>query len=212
MAKDTRDRILESGLRLLSTSGLAGVTLGALADEVGMSKSGLFAHFKSKEEVEIALLGRTFEVATSQVMGKAMRAPEGLPRLKAAALGWFGWFVKAGFPGGCPMAAALFELDDVKGPVRDKVLLHVKQWNEALKQLVMDAIRKKDLRKDLDIDQFMWELRGIYLGHHVSLRFFHDPAANSRAERAFQDLIEKALPAASKPFLKRQSTSTHNKT
>lgn len=197
-AKATRDRILDAGLDLLSTSGFAGVTLGVLADKVGMSKSGLFAHFSSKEEVELELLSRTFDIATSQVMGTAMRAPEGLPRLEAAALGWFGWFAKAGLPGGCPVAAAIFELDDVDGPVRNKVLTRAKQWNEVFRQLVIDAITRRELRKDLDVDQFMWELRSIYLGHHAELRFFRDSQADSRAKKAFQRLVVSALPIESR--------------
>jgi AcrR family transcriptional regulator len=196
-AKATRDRILDAGLDLLSTSGFAGVTLGVLADKVGMSKSGLFAHFSSKEEVELELLSRTFEIAADQVMGAAMQAPEGLPRLEAAALGWFGWFAKAGFPGGCPVAGAMFEFDDVDGQVRNKVLTRAKHWDEAFRQLVIDAITRKHLRKNLDVDQFMWELRSIYLGHHVALRFFRDSDADSRAKKAFQRLVESALPIAS---------------
>jgi AcrR family transcriptional regulator len=209
-AKATRDRILDAGLDLLSTSGFAGVTLGVLADKVGMSKSGLFAHFSSKEEVELELLSRTFDIAANQVMSAAMRAPQGLPRLEAAVLGWFGWFVKAGFPGGCPVAAAMFELDDVDGPVRDKVLAHAKQWDETIRQLVIDAITTKHLRKNLDVDQFLWELHGIYLGHHVALRFFRDSDADSRAKKAFQRLIESALPIESRRSSK-QTLATKRK-
>jgi AcrR family transcriptional regulator len=201
-AKATRERILDAGLDLLSTSGFAGVTLGVLADKVGMSKSGLFAHFSSKEEVELELLARTFDIAANQVMSAAMHAPQGLPRLEAAALGWFGWFAKAGFPGGCPVAAAMFELDDVDGRVRDKVLTHAKQWDETIRQLVIDAITRKHLRKNLDVDQFLWELHGIYLSHHVALRFFRDSQADSRVKKAFQRLVESARPAESGRYSK----------
>lgn len=193
-ATSTRDRILDSGLDLLSTSGLSGVTLGGLADKVGMSKSGLFAHFKSKEEVEVDLLTRTFEIARRQVMNAAMQAPEGLPRLEAAVLAWFGWFSRAGLPGGCPIAAAMFELDDVDGPVRERVLVEAKQWTAAMKELAEDAVARGHLRKDLDIDQLLWEIQSIYLGHHASLRFFRNPRADAQAAKAFRSLIERSLP------------------
>jgi AcrR family transcriptional regulator len=204
VAKTTRERILDSGLNLLSTSGFSGVTLGVLADRVGMSKSGLFAHFNSKEEVQTELLARTFEAAIKQVTSTAMHAPEGLPRLKAVALAWFGWFTRAGFPGGCPVAGAMFEFDDVESQIREQILGYSQQWNELLTQLVSDAISKKHLRKGLDVQQFLWELRGIYFGHHVSLRFFREPQSDTRAERAFEGLIERALPIESKRLSKRQ--------
>lgn len=194
LAPTTRDRILDSGLELLSTSGLSGVTLGVLADRVGMSKSGLFAHFKSKEEVDLQLLIRTFETARRQVMNTAMKAAEGLPRLEAATLAWFGWFSKAGLPGGCPVAAAMFELDDVEGAVRDRVLAETRQWTAVMKELAEDAVARGHLRKDLDIDQFFWEIQCISLGHHVALRFFRDPHADAQAGKSFRDLIERSLP------------------
>ncbi len=103
----TRDRILDAGLNLLSTSGFAGVTIGLLASQVGMSKSGLFAHFKSKDDIDIALLEQMFEVAQTNVVVPAMRAQQGLSRLTALVENWFGWSTKAGLIGGCPDAAEL---------------------------------------------------------------------------------------------------------
>ncbi|HMF77576.1 MAG TPA: TetR/AcrR family transcriptional regulator [Bryobacteraceae bacterium] len=203
----TRDRILESGLNLLSTSGFAGVTLGVLAGQVGMSKSGLFAHFKSKEEVEIELLDQMAGVVANHVLIPAMRAPEGLPRLEAAVHNWFGWSTKAGLPGGCPAAAGMFELDDVEGPVRDKLFTLEQQLWGQFKQLALDAIAQGHLRRDLDVDQFIWELGGIYLNHHASLRFMRDRQANARAEQAFQGLIERAAPVAAKRSSGSRSTS-----
>src|SRR5438270_5804317 len=92
----TRERILDSGLALMSQSGLAGVTLGVLADQVGMSKSGLFAHFRSKEHVQLELLSHTAEFARARVIDPSMAAPEGLPRLHALVGNWFGWAQRAG--------------------------------------------------------------------------------------------------------------------
>jgi AcrR family transcriptional regulator len=194
----TRDRILETGLNLLSTSGFAGVTVGQLASQVGMSKSGLFAHFKSKEEIDIALLEKMVEVANKSAVVPAMRAQQGLPRLTALIENWFGWSTKAGLIGGCPAAAGMFELDDVEGPVREKLLELEKQWNEVLKQFIAEAIATGELRKDLDIDQFIWELMGFYLNHHASRRFMRNRDANKRAREAFQGLIDRSKSVDSK--------------
>ncbi len=144
------------------------------------------------------LLIRTFEIARRQVMDAAMQAPEGLPRLEAATLAWFNWFSTAGLPGGCPVAAAMFELDDVEGMVRKRLLAEVRQWEAAMKDLAADAVARGHLRKDLDIDQFFWEIQCIYLGHHVARRFFRSPQANTQAVKAFRSLVERALPVMPK--------------
>src|SRR5512132_3785404 len=99
-AESTRERILDQGLALTSQLGLEGVTLGVLADQVGMSKSGLFAHFRSKEEMQIGLLEHTAEVGAAHIIAPSMNKPEGLPRLKALVRNLFGWAPRAGLPGG----------------------------------------------------------------------------------------------------------------
>jgi len=194
VAASTHDRILEQGLALMSQSGLAGVTLGVLAEQVGMSKSGLFAHFRSKAEVQIGLLQYTAQFATAQVVQPAMNADEGLPRLKALVRHWFGWAQRAGLPGGCPVAAGLFEFDDVEGTVRNEILAMESQWRGLLKQLVQQAIERGHLRQDLDVEQFIWELCSIYLGHHAAHRFLRAADADRRANIAFQALLDRALP------------------
>jgi AcrR family transcriptional regulator len=176
----------------MSGSGLTGVTLGVLADQVGMSKSGLFAHFRSKEELQIGLLQHMARIATTRVVEPAMRTKEGLPRLKALVRHWFGWTQKAGLPGGCPVAAGLFEFDDVHGAVRDQILAMESEWRGLLKLLVQEAVDHGHLRRDLDIDQFVWELCGIYLSHHAAHRFLRAADADSRADTAFQALIQRA--------------------
>ena len=188
----TRERILQHGLDLLSQSGLSGVTLGVLAQDVGMSKSGLFAHFRSKDEVQIALLRHTAEVANQHVVAPAMRAAEGLARLKALIKNWLGWSTKAGLRGGCPVAAALFELDDTEGAVRVQVVEMEAHWRGLLTKLVKDAVQLGHLRRHLDVDQFVWELSGIYLTHHASRRFLRDARSDARARIAVDALIERA--------------------
>jgi len=191
-AASTRERILEQGLALMSQSGLSGVTLGVLAEQVGMSKSGLFAHFRSKEDIQIELLEHMDRVGRASFIEPAMSAREGLPRLQKLVGGWFGWARRAGLPGGCPVAAGLFEFDDIEGPVRDKLLAMESQWRAFLTGLVRSAITHGHFRRDLDVEQFVWELCGIYLGHHAAHRFLRSQDADRRAHTAFAALVDRA--------------------
>ncbi|BDA79002.1 TetR family transcriptional regulator [Leptospira kobayashii] len=190
----TRDRILYQGLELISQAGLSGLSLGKLAQEASLSKSGLFAHFHSKEQLERELLNYTVDFAQTKVVEPAMQFPEGLPRLEALVNNWLGWTTRAGLPGGCPIAAAAFELDDSEGPIREEFLKKEKDWREFLKHLVLQTMGKGHFRMDLDADRFVWELCGIYLVHHVSFRFVRDPNSDRYAKEAFQSLIKRSLP------------------
>lgn len=196
MAKDTKERILTEGVDLLSRGGFAGVTLGLLAQKTGMSKSGLFAHFKSKDEVQLELLEKMTRLGFVSFVEPAMQSPPGLARLRAVFLSWLGWTEKAGLHGGCPVAAGMFELDDVpeSDPVRQRLISMEAGWRAQLAQLVNEAMEAGELRRDLDVDQFVWEMCGIYLNHHASHRFVRDPSALERAQRAFQSLIERSAP------------------
>jgi hypothetical protein len=107
---------------------------------------------------------------------------------------WLGWTMKAGLRGGCPVAAALFELDDAEGEVRDEVEAMEGRWRGLLRQVASEAVASGDLRADLDVDQFVWELCGVYLSHHASLRFLRDPQADARAQWAFEALLGRARP------------------
>jgi AcrR family transcriptional regulator len=188
----TRQRILDMGLAMASQSGLEAVTLGVLATNVGMSKSGLFAHFHSKEAVQLSLLEHSDRFAAPVVIEPAMQAPEGLPRLQALVTNWLGWAPRAGLPGGCPVAAGLFEYDDVQGLVHDKIQEIETRWHGMLCTLTAQAIQQGHLRRDLDIEQFVWELFGIYLSHHVASRFLKSPDADNRAQTAFAALLARA--------------------
>jgi len=208
----TRDRILERGLALMSQAGLGGVTLGVLADQVGMSKSGLFAHFRSKEDVQIELLEHAAQFATERVLLPTMTAPDGLPRLRALMRNWCGWAQRAGLPGGCPVAAGLFEFDDVEGRVRDKILEMEATWRRTLIGLVERAVGLGHLRRDLHVEQFVWELCAIYLGHHATHRFLRSPDADTRAQTAFEALIDRALPpVTSRSAARRAQSRKHRK-
>lgn len=190
----SRERILQEGVALMSQQGLAGVTLSHLAEAAGMSKSGVFAHFRSREEVQIGLLERTRQFAAPLIVEPAMAEPEGLPRLESLVSNWFGWAQRAGLPGGCPVAAGMFELDDAEGPVRDKLLLMENEWRQLLMQVTQQAIDLGHLRADVDARQFVWELCGIYLNHHVTRRFLRNTDADDRAQAAFQSLVERSQP------------------
>jgi AcrR family transcriptional regulator len=193
--KSTKERILAQGLNLLTSTGFANVTVGVLAQRSGMSKSGLFAHFGSKEDVQLELLEETLRVGTATFIEPALRHPPGLERLRAVVHGWFGWTEKAGLEGGCPIAAGLFEYDDapVEAPVRQRLVAMEERWRMFLGTMASEAVEAGELRADLDVEQFVWELHGLYLNHHVSQRFLHDPNANARAQEAFEGLIKRSL-------------------
>ena len=195
----------------MSQSGLTGVTLGVLAGQVGMSKSGLFAHFGSKEDVQLELLTHMAEFAAARVVEPSMRAGEGMPRLQALVRNWFGWAQRAGLPGGCPVAAGLFEFDDVEGRVRNKILEMEGEWRSMLRELVRRAVELGQLRHYLDIEQFVWELCGIYLGHHAAHRFLRAADADWRAQIAFQALLDRAIPASTQREVATRASSRQKK-
>ena len=198
MAKSgtTHQRILWRGLEIVSERGLAGVSLGGLADRSGMSKSGLFAHFRSKEELQVELLRAAEAALRREVVDTVVDVPEGLPRLRALVGRWLGWAARSGLPGGCPLYAAAFELDDAEeGPVRDFLMESKGEWSWMLEGLVRKAVELGHLGEDLDAVQFVWQLDGIYLSHHVSQRLMRDPEADARAHAAYETLIASSLPA-----------------
>jgi len=188
----TKARLLNEGLDILSQVGLSGLSLGRVAEASGLSKSGLFAHVRSKDQLAIALIDAGARLARQEVTGPAMLVAPGLARLRVLIDRWLGWTARAGLSGGCPVAAAMFELDDRRGPVRDHVAMIERNWRDFLSSLTAEAIARGELRADLDPEQFVWELCGIYLSHHAASRFLHDPLADERARRAVDTLIERA--------------------
>ena len=182
------------GLEIVSERGLGGVSLGGLADRAGMSKSGLFAHFRSKEELQVELLRAAEAALRREVVEPVLDVPEGLPRLRALVGRWLGWAARSGLPGGCPLYAAAFELDDAEeGPVRDFLMQSKGEWSGMLEGLVREAVELGQLGEDLDAVQFVWQLEGIYLSHHVSQRLMRDPEADARALTAFDELVASSL-------------------
>lgn len=187
----TKDQLLLIGLDQVSVFGLSGVTLGRLAEASGLSKSGLYAHFQSKERLQIDLLDRFVEALSRNVVEPAMTVEPGLPRLKILLGLWLGWPERAGLSGGCALSAALFELDDLEGVVREHVRELEARWRGMLAELVSGAVARGQLSADTDVEQFVWEICGIYLGHHVASRFVRTGAADIRARTALDALIQR---------------------
>jgi AcrR family transcriptional regulator len=156
MGKGTKERILAEGADLLSRNGFGGVTLGLLSQKTGMSKSGLFAHFKSKDEVQLALLEETTRIGFLSFVQPAMQNAPGLARLRAVVQGWLGWTEKAGLAGGCPVAAGMFEFDDAPESdlIRQRLFSMEERWRGQLTQLVNEVVTSGEFKRDLDGDPF----------------------------------------------------------
>ncbi len=193
--EQTRQAILDHALKLATQIGFEGLTIGRLADDLGLSKSGLFAHFKAKEELQLEVLRTAAERFIAEVVRPALAAPRGEPRLRALFDRWVAW--ERSLPGGCPMVAASVELDDRPGRARDFLVQSQRDWLETLANAARAAVREGHFRDDLDCEQFAYELDGIMLAFHRTARLMKDPRARARAGVAFESLIRAARPTAS---------------
>jgi AcrR family transcriptional regulator len=187
----TRATILDAALRIVSKSGLDGLTIGTLADATGMSKSGLFAHFGSREELLLAVLAHGQAQFTEVVFQPAMGKPRGIARLKAMFINWLDWTESAELPGGCPMIGGATEFDDKPGPVRDMLAGGQRTWIETLKRSVRQAIEEGELAADTDPEQIAFEMFGIALVVHHHRRLLGYPKARARALAALDKLISR---------------------
>jgi AcrR family transcriptional regulator len=187
--EDTRSAVLGSALALATQLGLEGITIGKLAEHVGMSKSGLFAHFASKENLQIAILDEAVERFVALVVAPALKKPRGEPRVRALVDNWLAWSKQDFMPGGCIFVVAGVELDDRPGPARDRLVASQKDWLSVLSGAARIAIEEKHFRKDLDCEQLAHEIYSIAIGYHF-LRRIGDPA---RAERRARTAFERVL-------------------
>jgi AcrR family transcriptional regulator len=187
----TRAAILDAALRIVSKSGLDGLTIGTLADATGMSKSGLFAHFGSREELLLAVLAHGQAQFTEVVFQPAMAKPRGVARLRAMFINWLDWTESAELPGGCPMIGGASEFDDKPGPVRDMLAGGQRTWIETLKRSVRQAIEEGELPADTDPEQIAFEMFGIALVVHHHRRLLGYPKARARALAALDKLISR---------------------
>jgi AcrR family transcriptional regulator len=189
---DTRERILDRAVRLASRDGLGGLSIGSLAEELGLSKSGLFAHFGSKEELQVAVLQAAAAQFEDAVLRPAFKSPRGLPRIKHAFDRWLSWVTAPQMPGGCLFVAAAAELDDREGRPRDFLVGTQRQLLDALAKAARMAVGEGHFRRDLDADQFAFELYAIVLGYNHARRLLRDGHAEAHARAAFRRLVDAA--------------------
>jgi AcrR family transcriptional regulator len=192
--EETRERILDQAFRLAARDGLEGLSLSALATEIGMSKSGLFAHFKSKEALQLEVLKQAEAYFESTVWRPALKAPRGEPRLQKLFELWLTWADRPSMPGGCLFMAASIELDDREGAPRD-LLVHEQKRNLAsIAKAAQLAIDEGHFARDLDCEQFAFEMNGIVFSFNHYKRLLGDRTASKRAHKAFQSLLERSRP------------------
>ena len=184
---ETRDRILEHGLALAGVFGLEGLSLGELAKSTGLSKSGLFAHFESKEDLQLQILASAKNQFVAEVVSPALRAPRGEPRLRALFDRWLAW--EKSRQGGCPFVEASYELDDRPGPVRDAIAATQRDWVDTLRHAFDIAVQEGHLATGSDTRQLAFELYGMFLAYHLYQRLLDDVAASDRARAAFERLL-----------------------
>ncbi|HEX6161515.1 MAG TPA: TetR/AcrR family transcriptional regulator [Thermoanaerobaculia bacterium] len=186
----TRQSILERAVDLASLEGLEGLTIGRLADELKMSKSGLFAHFGSKEELQLAVIHAASERYIAEIFRKALHEPRGYPRLLAICRSWLEYVRNRIFPGGCFFAAASFEFDGRPGPVRDTVRTLMNEWIAALEKAVRMAQDEGHLDPKLDPAQLAFELNALFFGANFAFHLLNDDDALNRAWRACETRLE----------------------
>ena len=188
----TRAAILDHGARLATQVGLEGLTIGRLATELKLSKSGLFAHFRSKEALQIQVLDAAAERFVDDVVKPAVREPRGEPRIRALFDRWLTWTKSNSGPGGCLFVAAAAELDDRPGPVRDRLVDLQKGWLEMMGIIFRSGVTEGVFRSDLDPEEFAHDLYSVMLGFHHASRLMRDPRAEKRALAAFGRLLSSA--------------------
>lgn len=187
--ENTREAILDAAIALAREVGLGALTIGELAERVGMSKSGLFAHFGSKEGLQLATLKAAQLRFDEEVSKVAFQAPRGVLRLRALFERWLAWAAAQRQPGGCLMIAAASEFDDVPGPVRDFLAQQQQGWLVGLGRTVQFAIDGGELPADTDTAQFAFELFGLILSTHHHVRLLNDAHFLASAQRGFERLI-----------------------
>lgn len=185
----TRTLILDHAVAHASEVGLEGLSIGSLATRLSLSKSGLFAHFGSKEELQLATLKAAQERFVNKVFLPALDAPRGLSRMRVLFRNWFDWFDSSGQPGGCVILAAAAEFDDRPGLVHDTLLAGQKELRGAIAKAVRLAIEAGELPADTDPWQLAFELFGIVLAAHHDRHLFDDPRASERGMKAIERLL-----------------------
>jgi len=187
--EETRQAILSRAFELAKVSGLSGLSIGRLAEETGLSKSGLFAHFGSKEALEVAVVEEATRQFVELVVTPALRQPRGEPRVRALFERWVLWGLR---PGGCFFVGAGAELDDRAGLPRDVLVQTCKDWLDTLATAARITVTEGQFRADLDPDQFAFEVHSIMLGFHTYQKFLRATDSLERAHESFERLLVSA--------------------
>ncbi len=186
--QQTRAAILEAALGLASHMGLEGLSIGALAELMQMSKSGVFAHFGSREELQISVIREYHTRFEEEVFFPAIAQPRGLPRLQALFENWVRR-VSVELDSGCIYISGAVEFDDRPGPVRDALAEMVRAWHAALERAIRIAMAEGQLRADTDAAQMLFEIHGLILALHHDARFLRHPGVLDRARTGFDRVL-----------------------
>jgi AcrR family transcriptional regulator len=192
----TRSRILDRAMQLASRDGLDGLTIGSLSEELSLSKSGLFAHFGSKEALQLAVLEHTRGRFAAHLKPYLHGIAKGLPMLQAFVQAWLDWVASSDLPAGCPLLGATFELEARDGPAREYLIKVHGDSRLRLTGMIQDAVDAGQLERELDVAQLIFELRGIVLAFHEALHVIRSNQARSRANRAISALVSRHTPAS----------------
>lgn len=182
----TRETILDHAYALARLEGLEGLSIGTLATDVGMSKSGVFAHFGSREELQLAVLDTGRQRFVSQVLLPALKQPRGLPRLRAIVANWFEWGRE--HQSGCVLLSAASEYDGRDGALHDGVVRQQAGWRDELQKAIAQAVELGHLRSDTDVAQLAFEIYALMLGLHHDAGLFGFDEAGRLARAAFERL------------------------
>ncbi|MDB5909960.1 MAG: TetR family transcriptional regulator [Massilia sp.] len=185
----TRAAILDMALDLASRDGLEGLTIGLLADKMNMSKSGVFAHFGSREDLQLEVLKLYHHRFEQEVFFPSVQEPRGIARLKSMYARWIKR-VSVEIASGCIYISGAVEYDDRPGPIREELVAMVRAWQGALLRCVKQAIEIGDLKRDTDAEQLVYEMYGLILALHHDARFLRMPGSVDRARAGFDRLIE----------------------
>jgi len=187
--EQTRAAILDVALELASRNGLEGLTIGLLADRMSMSKSGVFAHFGSREDLQLEVVKLYHHRFEQEVFYPSIKEARGLPRLVAMYTRWVKR-VSVEIASGCIYISGAVEYDDREGPIREELVSMVRAWQGALLRSVQQAVEIGHLRRDLEPEQLVFEMHGLILALHHDARFLRNPGAVERARAAFERLVE----------------------
>jgi len=199
----TRKAILETAVHIASAEGLEGLTIGRLAQQLSMSKSGLFAHFGSKEDLQVATVEAARAIFIREVIKPAFESAQGLLRLWKLCDIWLAYVQSGVFRGGCFFAAAAAEFDSRPGPVRDRIAEIMKEWLSTLRKAIVEAQNAGQLNKQIDATQLAFEFNSLELGANWAFQLYGDTRAFKRAREAIRERLSRYATAAGAPLLRR---------